>query len=260
MGKSIKDILTIATFKKMNHNIYAELDDEQKITYREKLVRDLDNDIQTKVLMECIQQRYKQYYNRMLDEEDGTNLPLIKEINDYNAEKEKETFKSDYVFITVNPRPGVALNEFVKTVNKSVQKTFIKKSLHVIEQRGEDMEELGKGFHTHILLNKGDYRISHLRREYARTFGKYCDVDNPHCFNVAICKPSDIAKRQKYILDMKKDPAKHKKQLMDIEFRKKFNLPVYYGNKFDEEIEVAKVKFIDDDDPDTDIAQIAAGL
>jgi len=258
MGKSIKDILQIATFKKINFGIYNDLNTDEQEIYRNKLIRDLDNDIQAKVLMECIQQRYKQHFNRLLDEVDTeTDLPLIKEINDYNKKKEEETFKSDYVFITVNPRPGVALNEFVKTVNKSVQKTFIKKSLHVIEQRSEDMEELGKGFHTHILLNKGDYRMSHLRREFARTFGKYCDVDNPHCFNVDFCKPSDIYKRQNYMLGTKKDPAKHKKQLMDIEFRKKFNFSDYYGKKFDEDIEAAKVKFIDDD---IDIGELAAGL
>lgn len=250
MGKTINEILQLGIFKKINHSIYGELDDEERKIYREKLIRDLDNDIQTKVLMECIHQRYRQHFNRQLDEEDGSNLPLIKEINDYNEKKEKETVKSDYVFITVNPRPGVAINDFVKTVNKSVEKTFIKKSLHVIEQRGENMEELGKGFHTHILLNKGDYRMSHLRREFARTFNKFCDVDNPHCFNVAICKNDDIVKRQNYMLSLKKDPAKHLKQEMDKHFRKKFNLPDYYGDRFDDEIK----------DNQEDIGEMIAGL
>lgn len=257
MGKSIKEVLELGIFKKINHGVYGELDEEERKIYREKLIRDLDNDIQTKVLMECITQRYRQYFNRQLDEEDGTNLPLIKEINDYNSEKDKDTYKSDYVFITVNPREGVSLKEFEKTVSKSVQKTFIKKSLHVIEQRSEDMENLGRGFHTHILINKGDYRMSHLRREYARTFGKFCDVSNPHCFNISTCKPAHIIRRQNYMLGQKKDISKHQKQLMDIEFRKKFDFPVYYGQRFDQEIEDAKIKFIEDD---PDIGDMLAGL
>lgn len=254
MGKTISEILQLGIFKKINHGVYGELDDEERKIYREKLIRDLDNDIQTKVLMECIHQRYRQHFNRQLDEEDGSNLPLIKEINDYNEKKEKETVKSDYVFITVNPRPGVAINDFVKTVNKSVEKTFIKKSLHVIEQRGENMEELGKGFHTHILLNKGDYRMSHLRREFARTFGKVTDTSNPQWFKVDLCKPSDLANRQNYIVGRKKDPSKWLKQDMDIPFRKKFDILSEYGHRFDDEImQIAK-------DGEEDIGEIIAGL
>jgi len=170
----------------------------------------------------------------------------MKEINE-KKNKDDES-KSDFVFITVNPSPDVPLSDFRKAVDKSVKKTFIKKSLHVIEQRGETMEELGKGFHTHILIDKGDFRPSHLRREFARTFSKVCDTSNPHCFNINYCKIEDIPKRQNYILGSKKDVAKHKKQLMDKEFRKKFAIKEYYGELFSSQ------------QLEPDIGEIAAGL
>jgi len=146
MGKSIKEVLQLATFKKINFGIYNDLDQDEQEIYRQKLIRDLDNDIQAKVLMECIQQRYKQHFNRLLDEVNtDTDLPLIKEINDYNAEKENERIKSDYVFITVNPREGIKLNDFTKVVSKSVEKSFIKTktATRVFGQRSLNARERG---------------------------------------------------------------------------------------------------------------------
>lgn len=246
MGKTIKEVLEMATFKKINHGIYNELDDEQKIIYREKLLRDLDNDIQSKILMECIAQRYRKHFNRLLDEEDTENtLPLIKEINDYERKKDEETVKSDYCFITLSPDPAknVSLSEFKKTVEKASKKSFIKKSLYVIEQRSDTLDNMGYGMHCHMLINKGDYRMSHMKREFARTFKDMIDTEQSGPFNFRLCKNKDLTNRQNYMLGDKKDEAKQKKQLIDKEWRKKMLISDYYGEKFDE-----------------DIAQFAAGL
>lgn len=236
MGK-IDDALSFLAVKRMNISIYDKLNETDKDIYMNKLKRDIDEDLKAKALQECILNRYRSYYNKLLDEGDADEvLPLMKEINEDKKKKDDETAKSDYVFITINPKPDAPLTEFRKNVEKSVSKTFIKKSLYVIEQRGESEMELGKGFHSHILLNKGDYRISHLRREFARTFSKVCDVDNPHCFNVSICKKADLAKRQNYMLGTKADESKHKKQLMDKVFRNKFAIKDYYGEDFNTDI------------------------
>lgn len=239
MGKTVKDLLEIATFKKMNHAVYQELDDEQKPIYREKLLRDLDNDIQSKILMECIATRYRKHFNRLLDEEDAEKtLPLIKEINDYERKKDEETVKSDYCFITLSPDPAknVSLQDFKKTVEKASQKTFIKKSLYVIEQRSDNMENMGTGMHCHMLINKGDYRMSHMKREFARTFKGMIDTDNPGPFNFKLCKNSDLNNRQNYMLGDKKDEQKRIKQGIDKLWREKMNINEYYGEKFDEDI------------------------
>jgi len=236
MGK-IDDALSFLAVRRMNIGIYDKLDADQKEIYMNTLKREIDDEMKAKALQECIMNRYRAHYNKLLDDGEADDiLPIIKEFNEDKKKKDDESVKSDYIFITINPKPTAPMGEFIKNVEKSVKKSFIKKSLHVIEQRGEDMDNLGKGFHTHILLNKGDYRISHLRREFARTFKNVCDVDNPHCFNVSLCKKQDLAKRQNYMLGNKADESKHLKQKMDIEFRKKYFLQDYYGEKFDEDI------------------------
>lgn len=246
MGKTVRDLLEVATFKKMNHQMYNELDDEQRMVYRDKLLRELDNDLQSKILMECIQQRYRKHFNRLLDEEDAeATLPLLKEINDYERKKDEETVKSDYCFITLSPDPAknVSLCEFKKTVEKASKKSFIKKSLYVIEQRSDTEENMGSGMHCHMLINKGDYRMSHMKREFKQTFKNMIDCDNPGPFNFKLCKEKDLQKRQTYMLGDKKDEAKQLKQIIDKKWRVKCNIEEYYGEKFDE-----------------DIAQLAAGL
>jgi len=239
MGKTIKEVLQLATFKKINFGIYNDLDTEEQEIYRQKLIRDLDNDIQAKVLMECIQTRYRKHFNRMLDAVDTEDdLPLIKEINDYEKKKDEETTKSDYCFITISPDPAknVSLPEFKKAIEKASKKSFIKKSLYVIEQRSATEEEMGYGMHCHLLINKGDYRMSHMRREFARNFKDMVDTDNPGPFNFKLCKSKDLINRQTYMLGDKKDPLKQQKQKIDKLWRAKVNINEYYGEKFDEDI------------------------
>lgn len=236
MGK-VSDALTFLAIKRAKLDMLDMMDDEQREHYINSLKKNIDDELRAKALQEVLLNKYRSYYSKLLDDgEDDEVLPLMKEINEEKRKKDDETVKSEYVFITVNPRPDVPLTDFRKAVEKSVQKTFIKKSLYVIEQRGENMDELGKGFHTHMLIKKGDYRISHLRREFARTFSKVADVDNPHVFNVMLCKKSDLKKRQNYMIGDKADEKKRLKQEMDKVFRDKYAIMNYYGELYDPEI------------------------
>lgn len=233
MGK-VDDCLTALAIRRMKFT--NEMTEEQKKAYLEKTKRDIDEELQIKALQECLLNRYRAHFNKLLDEGEADDiLPIVKEYNEDIAKKE-EKVKSDYVFITVNPHEKASLTDFKLALDKSVKKSFIKKSLYVIEQRGENMEELGKGFHCHMLVKKDDYRFSHLRREFASTFRKLCDVSNPGCLNISLCKKEDIKKRQNYMLGRKADPAKWLKQDHDIPFRKKHFFQDYYGDKFDEDI------------------------
>jgi len=254
MGK-IDYALNFLAAQRIKTGIYDEMDDEHKQIYMNKLKKDILDELLAKAFQDTILTKFRGYYNKALDEGEADEIiPLMKDINEEKKKREEQIpEKSDYVFITVNPRPDVPLSDFKKAVDKSVQKTFIKKSLHVIEQRGESMDTLGKGFHTHILIDKGDYRISHLKREFARTFGKLTDVSNPCCFNIDFCKKEDIKKRQNYMLGWKKDETKHLKQVHDRPFRKKFLIKDYYGSLFDTDDDVHILS-------DDDIASFKAGF
>jgi len=236
MGK-VSDALTFLAIKRAKLDMLDMMDDKQREEYINSLKKNIDDELRAKALQEVLLNKYRSYYSKLLDDgEDDEVLPLMKEINEEKRKKDEETVKSDYVFVTVNPRPEVPLTTFRKAVEKSAKKSFIKKSLHVLEQRGETMDTAGKGFHLHMLVNKGDYRMSHFRREFVSTFGKLCDTDNRKCFKIDICKKSDLKNRQNYMIGRKADESKWLKQDMDKVFREKYAIMDYYGELFDPEI------------------------
>jgi len=243
------EMLEFLVMKRVKLSTYDMLKPDERELYLKKIRSDIEDEFKVKAFSECILNKYRAHYNKLIDDGDADQcMPLMKEINE-KKNKDDES-KSDFVFITVSPYEDVPLSDFRKAVDKSTKKTFIKKSLHVIEQRGETMEELGKGHHMHMLVDKGDFRPSHLRREFARTFSKICDTSNPHAFNISYCKPEDVKKRQKYMLGVKSDVKKHQKQKIDRPFRRKFAIKDYYGELF--------APWEDDDK--NDIAALVAGF
>jgi len=238
MGK-IEDALSFLAVKRMNLGVYDKLNADQKELYMTNLKREIDDELRAKALQECILNRYRAHYSKLLDDGDGDEvLPLMKEINEIKKKNDEETIKSDYCFITLSPDPkkNTPLGEFRKAVEKASKKSFIKKSLYVIEQRSSTEDNMGTGFHAHMLINKGDYRMSHMRREFARTFKDIIDTENYGAFNFKLCKKSDLGNRQNYMLGDKKDPEKQKKQIIDRLWREKLFITPFYGEVFDEDI------------------------
>lgn len=109
---------------------------------------------------------------------ENRRIEKLKQLHKNKIEIEKEWY-----FLTVNPKPDITLTEFMKTIDKALRKKWITYFIMVIEQRGECEEELGKGFHTHIIFNKG---IKHCKviTEMSNTFKKMCDTSNYHLFNL----------------------------------------------------------------------------
>jgi len=135
--------------------------------------------------------------------------------------------KKEWYFLTVNPKPDITLTEFMKTIDKALKKRWINYYIMVIEQRGESEAELGKGFHTHIIFNKG---IKHCKviTEMSNTFKKMCDTSNYHLFNLKSIGEEEKKRKVEYILGEKADVEKHLKQQMDIIFRERNKLKSYY--------------------------------
>lgn len=139
------------------------------------------------------------------------------------------------LFITINPRPDVSLEEFIKSMNKFKSKVWIEDYIYVYEQRGTTEQESGKGFHAHILLWKPDNKKSHeVIRETKNTFKNICSIDNPSILNIKNCKDEDIEKRKNYMLGHKNteiDPSKQVKQEIDLIWRERNNIENYYQKK-----------------------------
>ena len=97
------------------------------------------------------------------------------------------------------------------------------------DQGGENIEELGKGFHTHILIElTGHKKRSHIDRELKNLWKKNLDADNYHIFNIKYIDYDEQLRKQKYMLGLKSDTEKHLKQKHDILWRENNSLRKYY--------------------------------
>ena len=135
-----------------------------------------------------------------------------------------------YIFLTINPNPQITLLEFIRCMEKLMSKTWMTQYIYVFEQRGETLEEVGKGFHFHAIIEKPSNKsYQHMVRELSSGANKVCDTSNFHFYNLKNIDENEKERKIKYITDMKADPAKHLKQEMDIIFRKNNNLLSYYN-------------------------------
>lgn len=135
-----------------------------------------------------------------------------------------------YMFITINPKPEVKLDLFKKLVLRYCKRSMIKQYLCVFEQRAAEYEEVGKGFHAHILIERDvSYPPSKVRKNTYNSFKNV--VGNPKHVDIPTGKQV-VNNRQKYMLELKKQQAKRKSQIMNLRWRKENNLFHFYGNLF----------------------------
>lgn len=135
-----------------------------------------------------------------------------------------------HLFITVNPPPTLSLNDFLNQIDKTMTKNWIDSYVYVIEQRGENENDIGKGVHTHILLKLTKHKKqSEITREIKNTWKKVLDVDNYHILNIKYIDDLEQKRKQNYILGTKTESVKHLKQAYDIIFRKNNKLQKYYN-------------------------------
>lgn len=240
-----KDLFRAMVLRNCNGELLREYTKNDKVEdYVQKLIKDFDERTTAQAFEAEVVKAKREYFKLLMDAGQADDvLPFLvhkRELEKDIKDKEDKKFKTDFIFLTVNPRSNVLLSDFVNICHKCVNKSYIKQFLYVIEQRGESEDELGKGFHAHFLINKGDYRPSHFNRDFASNFKKVCDVDNMHCFNVQLCKPQDVPKRQNYITSIKDDVAKHTKQQFDKIFRKKYAIKDYYGELYKDDCQDVK--------------------
>jgi len=166
-----------------------------------------------------LDEMFRRAYER-IDNERYSHLKHIEEIKN----------KSKYIFLTVNPNSHITFNEFCRVIDKMMSKTWITNYLYVYEQRGEDVETLGKGFHFHAIIEKPSNKsYQHMVRELSSSCNKVCDTSNYHFFNLKNITDEEKDRKIQYITGVKADEAKHLKQSMDIIFRQKNNLLSYYN-------------------------------
>lgn len=173
--------------------------------------------------------KFKELEQKCLEQYVINNNPILS-----NVKKRQNNKKYSHIFLTINPPPQMLLLDFLKTIEKTLgtkkgPKLWIEGYLYVLEQRGENETEIGKGFHTHILIKIKDHKKkSEIDRELKNQWKHILDVDNYHIFNIKYIDNEEQKRKQKYMLTLKSDEAKHLKQKYDIIWRENNSLQKYY--------------------------------
>ncbi len=149
--------------------------------------------------------------------------------------KQKTAIKKNnsHLFITINPKPSVKLEEFTKVCQKISKKTCFTKVLYVFEQRGTiEGCDIGKGFHCHLLFERNlNYKptkcITNIKSSLKKFIG---NVNNQHQLNCQIIGREFAIDKKNYILGKnKKGEGKDAKQDADIKWRNDEGMQPFYG-------------------------------
>lgn len=169
---------------------------------------------------------------------------IEKERQDKMIEEKGYKDKTDYTFITINPQNQyISPTELKEDIDKIVQKTkWINENeyAYVIEQRSSNPSEYS-GVHCHLLVHTKDKPNNEVRRELKNKVKHLVDMNQVKNFDIgknrkgplSILPTADPTNRMKYMLDWKKDPDKHAKQIIDKEMRETFGLDtIYFSGEF----------------------------
>lgn len=169
---------------------------------------------------------------------------IEKERQDKLIEEKGYKDKTDYTFITINPQNQyISPTELKEDIDKIVQKTkWINENdyAYVIEQRSSNPSEYS-GVHCHLLVHTKDKPNNEVRRELKNKVKHLVDMNQVKNFDIgknrkgplSILPTADPTNRLKYMLDWKKDPDKHAKQIIDKEMRETFGLDtIYFSGEF----------------------------
>ncbi len=201
--------------------------------WRAEFIAKIDTKAYKEYLMRLCMERHRLRFlaNYNLSPEEQKIYDDIKMLRSKVDEKSLKYTK--YIWVCVNPNSLITLEEFLKVIKKAMSKIWMQDTdyLYVLEQRGETIEELGKGFHFHMLyVRPENKKYSEVMRELANTFNKTCDTSNYHFWVHKGVSIEEFQRKIGYISERKADEAKHLKQDMDILWRQKQNIQKYYSS------------------------------
>lgn len=154
--------------------------------------------------------------------------------------QESEYPMTEYMFITINPFPDTTLMHLHKSVRAFLRLKPVQGYIYVTEQRGTNDDEVGKGFHIHMIIRQNWLKKSHFKRDISRVFKDVCNIKHYACLNISCIKDNiDLLRRMNYILGQKENQPgnpKQTKQKYDLIFRKKIKEDNYNQNNFKEEL------------------------
>lgn len=162
------------------------------------------------------------------------NLDKRMNVNDMTIKKKlAKKNNNGYLWVTINPKPDIALDTFLTKIRKIAMYTCFQDYKYVIEQRGTvQQNNIGSGIHAHLLLQRNlSYKpkdcIKNIRRGSKTLVG---NINNDHHIYIQKIGEEWKAQKDEYIEGIKFGDGKSDKQKGDIIFRKKHNLETVYVN------------------------------
>jgi len=206
------------------------MSDEDRIIYEQRY-HGIYLQTKQKIMADLIK---REIYLRLEDQSLGDELlqnqyNIVKELQDHK-DKKNDKLDSQYIFITLSPRPDVSLSEFKKVIEKIFSKKWQSKYIYVIEQRGSTKDDCGKGIHLHSLIHRNDKKFSEIKREIHNTFKRLYDEEVYSAFDVKLVddSPDNLSKIINYMLGEKATADKQLKQVQDKIFREREKIKPYY--------------------------------
>lgn len=164
-------------------------------------------------------------------------LPKLDALLDkYGVQQKKpEKLSNNYFWITL--RPGTEhqhrFTEFKHLIlTKYLTRNCFSSYRYAWEQKGETPNDMGNGYHIHILALCPNYLMkTQLIKDTKSTFKKFCNGDVPDAFvQIEYIRTKEhFFNIRAYIMGIKSDTWKDPACAMDIPWREKLNLDSLYG-------------------------------
>lgn len=147
----------------------------------------------------------------------------------YNLAQEIKKNKKPFYFITINPKPDSDFKDFIKCVKSVWNWSWINKLHYSIEQRSDNIDEAGKGFHAHFILEDFDNEKGKITKQFTTKFQPFCSPPYKNTINIQEKKKEWLKDKIDYIKGFKLDEGKPEKVEVDKLWRKKENIEDYYS-------------------------------
>lgn len=180
-----------------------------------------------------IRQHANEAYERTINEECNEFVEICKiakRLHElYVNEVGQETFNWYHISIRPNDN-NISFEDFYEFIRKLIERKCFIQYHAVFEQKGENEQDLGKGFHTHIVANMTQRSKGEVIRDIKSSLKKMIDKGQiaENCIQVDPTRnPNEII--DKYLTDHESiDGHKEKTKVTDELWRKKMNLEEYY--------------------------------
>lgn len=132
--------------------------------------------------------------------------------------------KDKIFWITINPPSNIDVRKFINRVHSSTECPYMPNMRYTFEQRGETLDEMGKGLHVHILVDK---KPKYSPKNIINNLSSFFKLDKPS-IDVRVYPAHFRQDKIEYLSGNKDDKSKNLKLEIDKKFRAHYSLNTIY--------------------------------